>query len=871
MTASRDIGALRRDISLKLAHLVECTRLLDLNRADSDFRKAAPSRNGLSVVPEIYYVIDTNFVQAFLEPSARRGYCRNFHEDHIWPEFRLKQNEYQRLASTLGAQMTLLATEFLIAQAIKFAPGKLYMSAGHRRELNTQLDILWREKFESLDNATFGAAALKHRSAIKALARIVDLPRAEAITQMQNALNPLSELPDLAHPGISDAEFNRMRENFVVSEICRVLAEEETIEPADQIERLGELFQFFDFIEEEFPAEPNHKVEIEHLSTIWLNRLNAEYDSRYPQIVPIPSERRDRDSLKADADTIAHLVWASNSRTGPRQRIVFITGDRIVLNAYRAWHCDQNDNVSFLVRPIAQYMPQYNLRDAEATLRHLPVFDETRRILEALTYPLTSILQSYYLESPARFDRQAGARVRDKFCVDVEHSTLPDALLDELMFPLPNHRPSLEKKSEELDQVAGAMRLLERISVGAVPALVRKRVDHAVSKATALLDSLTGTNASDSDDAIGKLLLGRLKLAIESGFEFSLPSAIRQISTLALDIPRSPGARVKATFRVYLTYEGEDLLAGEWLLKFAASEEKQKHLLLRELSKEPHRVFALASWLTFQHGLWSDTVRFADFACSASQTTGPQASAHFECLYIKALALRLRMANDVPDITRDADTWLRDLEGANAALKRCIDYHGPQNHDVREARAISERASVRLTYCAWAAIGNLSGLSVYRNERLELRDLFRGAVDDLQTCFERLEKLSNSISSSHRRDKDTSRLDTLGWVRTQVYSNIECARLLYSILTTRTDAQRGEYLMAGIPAYRDRLEQMTVPILGPDDSSHPILQAYALSARRRTGENVTASIQEIPADSLSLELDRAMLLEIKKATGDTRR
>jgi hypothetical protein len=890
------IDHLKGQIAKKLARIFECTRLMDLNRGDSSFRVADGASSSAAAEGEIFYVVDTNFVQAFLQPMAWRSSSRLFHDIRLWPPTEHEEKlGYDELVAATAAQATMLATEFFFEFASKTSPRRIYMSDPHRKELVEQLERLSVRYPEVVTDAAFANYAKSQNEKITSIAGCAERSRAEA-TEIMVAEKVAFSAEDLEK--LNDADFARVRNNFIVSTICRIIAQDDLLEPAEQIARLTtELWPRFYPIEWEFEASTEQdNREIQALNKTWLALLEAEFDKRRapPKSAGLDGislgreRKRDRHSLKADATTLAHLMWAARWKAGPRQRVVFVTGDRVILNAYREWYADHGENLSFMIRPLAFFAPQYNLRDGRAALsREMRVFDHTRQSLETWTAPLTNALRSHYFEGrPDRFARFSGARARDRFCVEAEDDAVSEDLIESLI-PLSDNLQTLERESENVDAMADAMRWLERLSIGAMPTLVNRRVDQATKNAQ---DFLNKVGAEGGNEVVLRWVQERLDRAMSTGFEFTLPATVKQIEALeaasrAKETPEEM-QRVRPTLRIRLPYgDDEPLLPADWLARYAAERSAAEiaakkrisgeakpadvNAPLRKLAEQPANLFALASWLAFRHNLYNDAVRAADFASRAcdsyiAEGIPVERDLQLECLYLKALALRVRMANEPPTENHDADVWIRDLDGAESALQLCIDGHEKANQRVRKIRALAERVSVRLSYCAWAAVGKLSALGAYRENRLQLQDVFRGAVEDLQACRSMLPSVREYVARLDDNDPDRNvQKSTLEWVELQVRVDPECARVIYELLTTRLYEHKDEYLMAGMPGVHKALVDMEWPIDAPKETNK-LMQAYALSYRARRDKKAAAGLADISEDDVSLALDKAMLGAIKE-------
>ena len=130
MKRPEQIFNLRLAIVARIARLIECTRMLDLNRSDGDLK----DRSG-----EVFYVLDTNVLQAFLQPAKQFELMRLFHHGLWSPDPREEAADYDLLNKAIGAQAALLATEFILSSQMRAAGDRVFMSLPHLNELEGQI------------------------------------------------------------------------------------------------------------------------------------------------------------------------------------------------------------------------------------------------------------------------------------------------------------------------------------------------------------------------------------------------------------------------------------------------------------------------------------------------------------------------------------------------------------------------------------------------------------------------------------------------------------------------------------------------------------------------------------------------------------
>lgn len=837
---------LRKSILNRLARLVERSRILELNRSDAAFLE----RGG-----EIFYVLDTNAVQAFLKPSYRPRWIRLFHDTDWDPRASEAEVDYEKLCDEVGAAASLLATEFILGSEPGGDRKHILMTVEHLAELEIQIGHF----LEDLDELEKVNPRLDMERTIKRILEIaelrsLDLPEAMKRIEADTLFIPPVGILD---PAISAGDKEALRKSYIISAVCRALATDRLLEPFDQIERLarGDLAGRIRPLEGQFVTTAEEEEQIAEQARFWLGQLQKEMAMRGDRKGP-----RKPAALPADAKALAYVSWVSREALAPGQRIVFVTGDRLILDAYRRWFVESEEVGSFVARPLAQFAPQYNLSDVGVAGPGLRApFERTREAVESATFPVILELLRHYREKIDGASYHQSARVRDKFCLDVADGEVPDALVDALIANPLSHQPrQLELRIEGLELVAEQLRGVERIVLGMLPALVEERAQNAIERSSDLAEALSSAGRDGADAVAAKWLNERFDLAMQEAYAFALPLAAERIRTW--EPPSEQVQRAPATLRLLLPLKGRPLPVEQWL---AQTVEDRQSALEELVERSPALVFALASWLTFRSKAWSDAVRFADLAGRATQRTSREQRDAFvdsegatidpdairrECLYLKALALRMRMASEAPSSVFDTDVWRRDLERAKEALVESGDLHNDaEPRGTRYLRARSELAAVRLTYCGWGALGRLADLELYRTDPPYLGDVFALAVADLHAIVVTLPKVRERVMSLAAGRE--IRMEVLKWVSLQTAANQECAKLL------------GELLLK--PALSDGFDAFA------DTGMHKIILAYKLSAERRAGPGpdraaeLQRDIADIAFEGEQLALDRAMLNVIK--------
>ena len=821
-------GETRRDrVGRKLGRLVEITRIIDRNKDDSAFTKD-PSRGN-----ELIYVFDTNIVQTFLEPFRNPQYAELFHAS-IWGRDFKKYDD-------VNSQSCLLTAEYLFSGRL---PGQQlnnwYMSISHYKEVRNQIEKL-EERFQDdlkrmRTDPDFGAQVADKLAETR---RILDpKPDRERLVQLaiedEDDFVPTRKQRDVASENDVDSS-GAIRNR----EIVRLFANDRIAEPIAQLRRFrsaaiaGRLRP----IEQLFPPEREDLKELDDEVVVWRKFIQDVIDSR-------PHSNRTDKALNNDATTLAHISWATRRRASRNQRVVLVTGDKALYDAYRYRFIDEAEGQPFLLRPFTQYAPIFNQVEAKSSLSiREEAFDQVRQVVEAATLALNLSL--------FKRDESLGSRIRDHFILEAERSLDQAKWVLAALFPRLHDEDWLAHQEQVLDGFIEPLQRSERIMLGAYPELVASRLQE---QRNSFLEAASHRDGSLLADAFEE----RLAEAGRGGFFFSVPLMPKLVADLAEKIrTRQVDGHVDRAPLVVRAHllgsKKSDIRLIDFVSELAASGRGLPEAI-DEMRDEPARIFALAASLAFNLELWNEAARFADLAAVASDhalksskpVAGSTKDTHYEYLYLKACSLRFRMASTQPNPTRSQeDPWTQWLIEAELALDVCIDSHFANEQYGRGLRDTSERAAVRLTYCAWFAFGKLSELSQNDNRGSVVGDKLMAACRDIAEC-EILRKKAENRGAIAGKVINYASKEMLGASTIQYRVNALAAKLI-------VEGLRELYLVSVEEAESAMAALTSVP--QPAHENLPaIAQAYVLAS---DGDYDT--ISTIDTASLSLLLDKTII------------
>jgi hypothetical protein len=753
----------------------------------------------------------------------------------------------------------------------------VYLTHGHFMELDRQLRDAAQTLRDKAATGRRGAKAERPRERGGAIeAEMTRLIEADALEQAPG-LDRYRLTRETAHKlVIDDADVG-------AAQLMRISSGEisERLLPFAQLYRPG----------------PDDQAAIERDARDWRERFDDEVNRRGPD-----APTRSRGSLRNDALSLALILWVVQLRSRtrempkdpvapdqkpPDERIVLVTGDSVMFSAYRRWYVNQNATQPFVLRRLTQYSPIINLNDAASDVSgHRELFERTRIATEAALFMFNlgpksrGTLDDPYVSS-GRDD--LAVRLADLIrLLELREDEWKRVASEDKVLPFftPALRRWLPENGPALKQLGSGWQSLERFAVGVNHDLVMRRAESTASAREAVAawdEGATEVYLSYVESSLATLTVGGLRLMFPFVTEFLVTAAalnefddgaeLRVPITLRLTVPASDdGQHV-------VRYEVQDLLRrihdrDPDIIRILDLKQNGR------LEQQPQLVYALAAALALRVGHWPEAERFSELAMpvepgARSGLARPRLSAadraeadaveaeDFEFLYLAAVAKRFRMGSRSPwSWHAREDIWLRYLNGAVPILDRCERHHAIRGQIVRETRAISERAAVRLFYVSWAAITppdirercNFDAATALRE--------FRLGLDDLRKCVG-LELAARDVGRG-----DAVRRSFFERIEKQYTVNLAAAHILSRLLT----ASRGEPVDGLQPEERgqlvERLARWTTPEGGLPTVA--LTDVYAFLALERQDRAATARLLESSEHRARLPLDREILETVRR-------
>jgi hypothetical protein len=717
----------------QLLHLLEFARDMDRNVDDGRFSKTG----------KIHYVLDENVFEFFVGArnqrirgqdtgqflfEDKRRYSAIFHLD-AWRDHTddcSKETQWIRV----NRQTAVVTGEYLLCGCLPGQhDGRLYLTEWHWRELRSRFKILL-DHFVSKAKLAIQASrdADAKEPPIDQIQGEIDETLAFAQHADLNADQLIERVPlphadreeiakDLAKLKKSEVEIgDRSLLNFTTARIiASKLIDDHIIEPLQQIKRIyGEIAPRLSPLQLLKP-KPNlgERREIDAQARKWQARIQQEEELRGSEV------RREPGRLAVDAASLAHVQWIAERLEKDGGRIVLVTGDNLVFDAYRRWWSDE-PNVPFALRRITQYAPILNFRDAKSRASTSEsIFENTRRAVEPalMFFNLVELAieesgggwrRDHPSTSRDEARRSARQRGREHFALLLKDKNALDHPLITLFTQNVVAKMAADRTQDHLG-IRDRWQELERLAIG-LSDLIELRLDNEQrrrlkdmraegfgmeSYINETLDELYSQNAAlyvpDTIRALRRWL--------RQGRAFTRRAPIAKRLRVALS-PNDERPDI-SDFVEELITQSADRTAVEQVIYELESVEW--------LSNRPELLFAMASVVALRLALWNQAADYAQLAAGADTAARinaqPEREArqdYLELLYLRALANRFKLGDLVasPDNVPAAKEL---LQLAWKDLTDCIAYHRAPSespHILRIFRALSERAALSLFYVA---------------------------------------------------------------------------------------------------------------------------------------------------------------------------
>jgi hypothetical protein len=485
---------------------------LDMERNLSDNRFASDPAN------EIIYTFDEDIFELFVggkdqeqTDQRRRGFIytdrrRAVGVFHIkaWRTWRERQHltpQQEEQRADINRQSAMLTTEWLFSGNL---PGRkdssIYISRQHFGELSSRWETLitnFRPKLPSAasmehhyieeleqDHATSAHTSDDTGGTINDYLRATPEPLRSDLSELWKAIG--------SRKGVELTAAMRSFWQFAFSrKLAATLASLEVTEPISQLLRINsDIAGRLRFLHHVMAPDEPEKIPRSETFGFWKERLDDEIEVRKKRT---PTYSRDGHAVDNDAHTMALVQALANTtvRAGIPRRFVLVTADPLLIDAYRAWHCREAEQVEpFVLRPVRHFAPLLNIssmsegeeRGKDEWKEKEDLFPLLREAIEPFLFKLnlaTDISQSGHEDSSQSGHEDSVRWYREQYALKLRlalrnynaNPSLPqrDEVLraevaDQMIFPTALR--DLDAVNSKLMEIIEKGRRIERFAIG---------------------------------------------------------------------------------------------------------------------------------------------------------------------------------------------------------------------------------------------------------------------------------------------------------------------------------------------------------------------------------------------------------------------
>ena len=771
--------------------LIELAIDIDRNRDDAQIAR----NESESESPPAKFVFDANLFEIFINPTDRRGDIASLHAKDWLARGGVAATRHKQLRRIVP-QTAILTAEYLMSDEFRSGgDGKIYLTEWHFaeyvRRINAIAIDLWKKKIQNFTSEDSR--------------ELVDLLKHAKIAQTHGKLPP-----ELAknYPQLSEDIADCLNRNILTAEqLGPFVANRLTLMALDTTAELRETLQLNRLLESNISGAMytlqdavdlrGEWAEIEKEGDEWYNRFQRELD------LSPGSRSRTKAALMDDARSLAYVIAATNKTKGA-ERIIFVTADNIIFDAYRRWFHKRASKITtagepFVLRRISQYSPIFNMADSNNALGSgvQDLFQSIRGTIELALLPMNLVAKEERETAgrkenavPAQLDTLAAARVAMPLRLKDPTTCIDDDQFNELVEALDGKDVAASKQI--LDDILANLRLIERTNLGLADEYIRVRLSDWEKE----LPELNEVKPHHYVDAFKNYIRSKIDVAIQSSLEFAKPLARKFIES-CIDKVGPDRARVPVAF---LPDTELGKLLSEILVHGSESETLQDRLW-EAFSARPSTIFYLAAWLSLMTEEWAQAEQYSELSLMSMKAsfdgfiridTVEQAETFFLC----ALTKRVQIAAVAPsargDVLARINALWKDATRIHAALIRFYQSQDDQQSVALEIlRVKSEWSALDLFYAATLtpAIRRAAGLPVGSTAEIRHR-LEHEAVKHLTKVFQGLDEcVVMSTSLGRLKSHEPARAAVIRQIRDQFTINFAGAAILSQLLNNALDVE----------------------------------------------------------------------------------
>ena len=726
---------LRRQLSWTAAALELC---LDMERNESDGKYARSPLN-----PEIVYVFDEDvfelFVGAFDELEEKQDSKARIYRDRRQAVgiFHTRQwrrdvisatREEQRIRT--NRQSALLTSEWLFSGKLPgMRDGTVYVSSQHLVELGNRWSRLmdyFRQRFreeggcpdevrrvdqlsEDLSTTVLTGALVTSLDSIRGY---IEQQRYPLRADLHNLLLGLQQLSESGPAALVEEDAQNFWRFAFNRKLAELLANLRITGPIGQLVRINsELTRNIRFLHTVGELDEPAQVPDWERADFWFRRLHDELQRRGS-----PREGREG-AIRNDAQTLALVQAYANAavRRGENRRFVFVTADELLVDVYRAWHCNEaSARDPFVLRTIRHYAPLLNVKDMADHASDAPKERNLKsEIFPSLRLAIEPFLLKLNISAPEESVRKsrewfllklkgilADLELRGRTGKELSTAEIKNQVASLSIFNDPT--AELPAIDSQLEKISGSGREIERAVLGFGWPWLAARLEtlrpfsELQQKVAAGDESALAAYVRDLVDSFDEQ-----NLWLHAKF-FDISSELNSMARPIRDSGRVPLA-LRLTYRrgeedVLLTQEVVDIIARAGAQTNPRDLASPPTFEVDNVQDAGYRLFALYCCLALHLSKWDVAYRCALEAKRRAEKSESATGDLPDLEYLVALCIRFRLgAGPIVDAGQ-ADVTAVEFASAEALLTAQAG-RGPR---LLRLRAASERVSLQLFGCAWA-------------------------------------------------------------------------------------------------------------------------------------------------------------------------
>ncbi len=651
---------------------------------------------------EIIYAFDENIFEVFIDPSLHQFSVVSFH-DQIWsPNSKGGERQFQDRANLLAAE-SLLAGDLPGA-----ADDSFFMTGSHQRELGARLER------HSKDIARYSKDDYqKVAQEVRWKAELIDALDGQKPSQKifgQFSDRWLDRDEKLVAEKSGSRIGSLLRHARVLSSMFVKSRRSERIEQLNRIVTLG-IANRLRSLEDHFEIKADH--DLIRSTSDWMQRLLDERDRRGGNV------KRSKAGFSVDASSISIIQWISDNLLKANQRIVLVTGDRLLYDAYRRWYCDEaafeNIQRKFVLRRLSQFSPVMSTdelvveQDMEAATRieRVNLAEEIRSTVEVSLLPFNlSLLR----ENLVNHQLDAIVRARHNMVLQYQQDA-PSENVAIGYFVRKLNASYFTDHRVKIKLIKDLWRKIERMTISVYYATLvdRLRFRDRVFSGEKFADVKT---EEEFESALQQVISTTADDLFNRLAEKEVPNALNFLEDLKaksfINTRRSPKS---------IWFKGRDgQSVAEQISKWKKAESKDTELLNQVWGSEgfvPYDVFGLAAaFALFSHG-WKEAQNFSNLAIRSGHAHGADNEKLVELEYMSCLAKRFLFADDpinfpltkadgqhdaISRVTRLEETFADVTEAMEEAKAACNDIAEIHHRSLVLCRLGLERSSLDLMH-----------------------------------------------------------------------------------------------------------------------------------------------------------------------------